>query len=400
MSDTLRLRAYNVLFGDAFLLTIPDRDKKGKTRTRHLLIDIGNAWQDKSGGSLDAVFEPVVRDIQQELDGGEIDLYISTHEHMDHVQGLRYVSRHTDPPLDLPLARSWLTASAAPDYYDRHPGSEMKLAAQMVSTIQEYGRALAAAGEELPQHTRLLLDINDPGETDKCVLYIIEHSRRKYFLHRGSALGRRHNFKEARFDIWAPEEDTSVYYKAVSHIAAAVEAGGEEVPPALRRIPPPPGVDASAFNNLLRRRNSGVLDTLLNIDKAANNTSLVFTLEWRGWTLLFSGDAEQRSWEMMEAQGKLGAVDFIKVSHHGSGTGTPPERILRQLFPEGGEKERLGLVSTHPGTYGGVPADEALQRYTDLGVGLVDIRDHCAPGGHVDILFAEGARQAEVVGEG
>ena len=38
-----------------------------------------------------------------------------------------------------------------------------------------------------------------------------------------------------------------------------------------------------------RENNSGVFTNALTIDKAKNNTSLVFMLEWRGWRLLFPG---------------------------------------------------------------------------------------------------------------
>jgi hypothetical protein len=396
MTDKLRLRAYNVLFGDAFLLSIPDRDKKGHVVTRHLLIDIGNAWQDKAGGSKDAVFEPVVRDVAAVLDGSPLDLYIATHEHMDHVQGLRYVSTHTSPVLNIPIKKAWLTASAAPDYYDRFPDSEMKKAAVMLETIQTYGQALAASGQELPPHLRLLLDINDPNETDKCTLHILAQSAKKYFIHRDFPLSRKNPFKEVKFDIWAPEKDASIYYHAIHQIAAATTAATDGQAPGLKRIPPPPGVDASAFNNLLNIRSQDILETMLNIDKAANNTSIVFTLEWRGWKLLFAGDAEQRSWDVMEKENKLSAVDFIKISHHGSSTGTPPGRILEKIFPSPAPRKRLGLVSTFKGTYNDVPNDEALKRYSEFDVDLVSLDKKCADGEYIDILFPDGASAPEI----
>ena len=35
--DILRIRAYNVLFGDAILITVPDRDQNGDVQTRIFL---------------------------------------------------------------------------------------------------------------------------------------------------------------------------------------------------------------------------------------------------------------------------------------------------------------------------------------------------------------------------
>ena len=56
--DELRVRVYNVRFGDAVLLTIPDKDTAGETIARHVLFDVGNSLT-KEGGA-DEVFKPIV----------------------------------------------------------------------------------------------------------------------------------------------------------------------------------------------------------------------------------------------------------------------------------------------------------------------------------------------------
>jgi beta-lactamase superfamily II metal-dependent hydrolase len=114
--DRIRVRAYNVLFGDALLVTVPDRDPaSGATTVRHILIDVGNALTGKPGK--DTVFEPVVTDILKELDGAPLDLYVMTHEHMDHVQGLPYVAKKVlgedELRQKLQVSHAWFTASAA-----------------------------------------------------------------------------------------------------------------------------------------------------------------------------------------------------------------------------------------------------------------------------------------------
>ena len=40
--DKLIVRAYNVGFGDAFLISFPDQVPGGETETRHILIDVGS----------------------------------------------------------------------------------------------------------------------------------------------------------------------------------------------------------------------------------------------------------------------------------------------------------------------------------------------------------------------
>jgi hypothetical protein len=96
---------------------------------------------------------------------------------------------------------------------------------------------------------------------------------------------------------------------------------------------------------------------MLAIDKAANNTSIVFMLEWRGWRLLFAGDAEVRSWKTMAEQGVLKPVDFLKVAHHGSHNGTPDDDLLEMVLPRvpPAGRERLAATSTWTDTYPGIP---------------------------------------------
>ncbi len=79
MPDMLHIRTYNVRFGDAILISVPDRDPAtNKMTTRHILIDVGNVLN-KEGGE-DTVFKPVVDDVIREFDGRPLDLYVMTHE--------------------------------------------------------------------------------------------------------------------------------------------------------------------------------------------------------------------------------------------------------------------------------------------------------------------------------
>ena len=53
-SDGPRMLEYNVRFGDAVLITIPDRDASGETTVRNVLIDVGNAYGGSGGEDDDA----------------------------------------------------------------------------------------------------------------------------------------------------------------------------------------------------------------------------------------------------------------------------------------------------------------------------------------------------------
>ena len=97
MTD-LVIRVYDVRFGDAVLVTIPDKEA-GKAVERTILFDFGNALG--TDGGQDDVLEAVIDDIIAQLKGKPLDLYVMTHEHLDHVQGLFHAASKLFPPGDL-----------------------------------------------------------------------------------------------------------------------------------------------------------------------------------------------------------------------------------------------------------------------------------------------------------
>ncbi len=391
--DTLRVRAYNVRFGDAILITVPDRDAAGQTTTRHILIDVGNATG--TAGGVNTVFEPVVADILAVLNGHPLDLYIMTHEHMDHVQGLLWAADkvYTRATLAAQLRPhdAWFTASAEPNYYASHPNAKKKLddARALLEDIRVYASAAPAAEIE---RVLGLLAINDAGSTSKCVAYLRELAApgHTWYVHRETDLMGKHPFQEAQFELWAPEENTAIYYGRQPRLALGMTPGATaRHKPTLTVSTPPPGVDAGAFYDLMAVRQSSYLDNLLAIDKAANDTSVVFCLSWRGWRLLFPGDAEHLSWNIMAKHNKIKAVNLLKVSHHGSANGTPGPDVLSKLWSDD-VVPHLAIVSTFPGTYAGVPDNETLGRVGHQSV-LHDVRQ--APdGGWLELAFVEGGQ--------
>jgi len=357
MSELI-VRAYDVRFGDAIFITIPD-DENGQPVERTILIDFGNSLK-KEGGA-DDVFGPVIDDLITRLGGRPLDLYVMTHEHLDHVQGLQYAARNLDKRIR--ARQVWLTGSSAPDYYATHPDArKQQLAAQ--AALRLIGARLQATKGASPFAAELLR-LNDPNDTSDCVDFLrteLADPADVHYVNRetdASALWA----GPGNIRLLAPEEDTADYYGRFKGIASGLSKLGVEdfddldgVVAAVEPPTPPSGVDAGAFYNLLDVRH-GAASTLLQIDQAANNTSVVLELEWNGWRLLFTGDAEKRSWRTMDARAGLREVDFLKISHHGSSTGLPSPDILDKVLPKPphGEPNRRAVVSTYPGQYGGVP---------------------------------------------
>ena len=73
---SITLRAYNVLFGDALLVSWDEDDG-----AHHAWVDFGNFHNDAN-----AVFEKVYNDVLART-AGKLDLLVITHRHLDHMEG-------------------------------------------------------------------------------------------------------------------------------------------------------------------------------------------------------------------------------------------------------------------------------------------------------------------------
>lgn len=371
-AEALRIRVYNVLFGDAVLVSVPDHDDAGSC-VRHILFDVGNVLG--GPGSANDVFEPIFKDVLAELKGRPLDLYVMTHEHLDHVEGPLYAAKKG---LVVRAETVWMTASAEGDaYYANHPDAKIKK--RSLTLALEAMRPLVAA--DASERFRTMLLNNDAADsrltaatsrtgTATSVAHIRDAMKTAtgavHFVYQGYDVSKAHPFRDVEIKVLAPAEDTSVYYGRPRPFRLGVDAQGAEdagAPEALvdeDLIKPPAGVDAGAFYDLVRARRGGFPETLLAIDKAANNTSVVLQMTWRGRTLLFCGDAELASWRRMLAAGALPAVDFLKIGHHGSHNGTPLDHVS-VLFPDGPDPtDRHVAVSTCCGAYNGVPHEITL----------------------------------------
>lgn len=373
MSD-LVVRVYDVRFGDAVLVSIPDTSGGHKV-TRNILFDFGNALGTEGGQ--DDVLEPVMDDIIARIKGKPLDLYVMTHEHLDHVQGLFHASEVFGKSIK--AKQAWLTGSAHPDYYKTHKQAKKQKIAALAAYDQAAIRLAAVPGHSA--FADVLLANNDTRTTKKCVDFLREKLTdpgKVRYVDRETNLKPIQPAKSATITLWAPEENTADYYGRFKPMATGLRIGEtfdfddlDGLKVAEEDLPrPPEGVDAGAFYNLLDVRH-GTSTALLSIDQASNNTSIVMLLEWNGWRLLFTGDAEKRSWRTIARLNLVQPVHFLKVSHHGSHTGMPPEEILEKLLPmpaPGAAKPRAA-VSTYPKTYKGVPDETSateLKKRADL----------------------------------
>jgi len=91
---SITLRAYNVLFGDALVVSWDEDDG-----VHHAWIDFGNFHNDPN-----AVFEKVYNDVLART-GGKLDLLVITHRHLDHMEGFHSLRKRFKA--DFTINRLW-----------------------------------------------------------------------------------------------------------------------------------------------------------------------------------------------------------------------------------------------------------------------------------------------------
>src|SRR5215207_2983478 len=104
----IRMRMYNVGFGDCFLLRIPTDDGE-----RRMLVDCGYHSQGK-GKFTD---KDLVNQIKTDLNGEQLDVVVATHRHQDHISGFG----EKDLWKDIAVEEVWLPFTAHPDAGDDEP---------------------------------------------------------------------------------------------------------------------------------------------------------------------------------------------------------------------------------------------------------------------------------------
>lgn len=350
----VRVRMYDVGFGDAFVVILPNAD-----RDRLVLIDCGTLAG--GGKSIGDVAQNIVADCSVG-EGARIDVVIATHRHRDHISGFgSNIWRNVE------VGEVWMPWTEDPKD-------------KSAKDIRDRQVRLA---DSLEQSARLRLgDVNiESDRFGAVVLNAKLDDRAMETLHRGFKGGPLRRFLPVR-DESRRTFTTDILPEVTIH--ALGPSRDEDV---IRDMNPPKGEsylrmasrDSSAgttsdpfgpewwvapeefqtrtewshlnLSDAERQTLSKVgVDTdpalAVALDKAVNGTSLVLVLEFRGVRLLFSGDAQWGTWNAIlndaEWRDLLERVSFWKVGHHGSHNGTPKEFVERFLH-----KDTWTMVSTH-----------------------------------------------------
>lgn len=378
---TVRVRMYQVGFGDCFLITVEYDEPLADGRAeRHLLIDYGSTRAAREGRTPGRMRD--VAALIEEHTKGVLDVLALTHRHKDHLSGFgdtigeatlrrltpaRVLRPWTeDPalgpdatgpgPADGPTAlgpssRSFATGLAAAQVAAGH----------LTTTAGLHGDVLAAADQQLKNAEAVHL-LDDLSET-----------QRGRYLFAGSDPETAELIPGLSMTVLGPPTvdqapavageraaDKNEFWmlRLGASLSSVVGPSGAAGAPA--DVDLGPGPVRWLVERLAGQRSDSAARLVQNLDDALNNTSLILLLEVGNLSLLFPGDAQIENWQYTldklagepALRTKLRDVDLYKVGHHGSRNATP--RSLYALWQErpASAPPLTSLMSTRPGVHG------------------------------------------------
>jgi L-ascorbate metabolism protein UlaG (beta-lactamase superfamily) len=401
-SSHVRIRMYNIGFGDCFLLSFKYKERDGGDK--HVLIDFGTSSRPKNTPK--DWIKQIANDIKTECNG-HLDAVIVTHRHQDHLSGFA-PSRQGNGPGDI-------IASLNPDLvvqpWTEHPEAEPDAKAppwtrertqnhiQGLLESQDFAKQLTTALpyliEAATDNKELLEEIKFLGQENisnkGAVKNLLRMGRRNrgVYVNCGSDSGLKKILPGVEVSVLGPPtleqsdkirkqrtKDSSEYWHLQNlmfqYLTKFVKKK-EELPPLFPKAKKRPiskaPLDTHWFMKQMNLVSLEQLQAIVRIlDKVMNNTSIILLFKVGGKRLLFSGDAQIENWEYALAQPELykelADVNVYKVGHHGSFNGTP--KTLWNLFEKKdseNKKDRLTcLLSTKEGKHGSVSKGTEVPR--------------------------------------
>ena len=401
--SSVRIRMYNVGFGDCFLLTFA----YGSGKPRHMLVDYGSTAPPEHGprGYTGNYMKTVADDIAKECDG-KLHIVVATHRHRDHVSGFATTGDGTgkiiaglkpdvviqpwteDPnaPVSALTAKSSSYTGGKPD--DKHLAAhflgtlaDMHRVADVVHKLsrkedfagRDTRRQLGFLGEDNVQNESAVKNLMDMGRRGKA-LYVNAGMKLNSLLPgvKVSVLGPP-TLKQSKDIRKMRSSDPSEFWQFRSfwasqgHSLASIGQPGSRLFPVERKEPPP---CARWFVRAARQAHADqMLELVRDLDSVMNNTSVILLLEIGATKILLPGDAQIENWAYALSQKEwtkaLSSVNVYKVGHHGSRNATP--KTLWKQFANRGDEHRHdrleSLCSTKSGKHGNARAGTEVPQH-------------------------------------
>lgn len=387
--ESLRVRAYNVGFGDCLLLTFGYPDGTA----RHALVDFGSTKLAPKGVSL----AQVAQHIRTET-GGKLAVVAATHRHADHISGFAgepgkiitglhprlVVQPWTEDPDLAPDATAPAAAPARPGALAAAVARLDTMHAYAASAVAEFQRRLAAG-----DRTDLLAAVGFLGEVNlknaAAVRTLQQMGERRLYAKFGDVLPLDDVLPGVRVDVLGPPTLT----QAAGLVAEARTDPDEYWHVATSTLSPSrakalfPRAAVAAERSQEARwlaprvdklRTEELLSIVRTIDDALNNTSLILLVTIGTTSVLLAGDAQLENWsyalrdapDAPAIRARLAACRLYKVGHHGSLNATP-KTMLWQNFGTAARPEAdklITVLSTLGGKHGSKARGTEVPRTT------------------------------------
>ena len=379
----IRIRSYNVGFGDCFLLTFSYESG----RPRNVLIDFGSTKQSTTGpsGGMKEIAEQIREDC-----AGKLEMLVATHRHADHISGFGGETGDVIASLEPSVVVQPWTEEPGLDPEAKSPAGETdgalkaRAAVARLSAMQAMAETALEQVPKLKRSRSVTKTVTDQitflGETNlanlDAVKKLAEMGKKHVYAHFGTKLALGRILPGVQVDVLGPPtlkqsaaisrqtatDQEEFWHLAVRDLAIAEGTEPGDLFPGAASTQPRSQEARWVIPRVDQMRGEEMLAIVRSLDGVLNNTSVILLFEVGDRRLVFPGDAQLENWhyalrecdEAEKIRERLADACFYKVGHHGSLNATP--KSLWNGFKNRGPKsnpERLStMVSTMSGKHG------------------------------------------------
>lgn len=364
---SLKLRMYQVGFGDSFLLTFGYG-----TKNRHVLVDCGS--NAKHGYAIDEIAADILAVCKKEPVA-----IVATHRHKDHIAGFGGDAWKSIKKLAVERVIQPWTEHPDLDPDATAPGVAGTPAAQVVASLASL-QALAQRIAELAPDA-----IRDPVLRERILGVAANNIKNPELVENLATFADRTDYVQfgdevlgdflpgVKVHVLGPptRDDISFSYAKQSDEYWSLVGGRPDRPAAAQAQKGGPPLALYEETPMHAKWIRGRLDAMRErrwfeivtaVDSALNNTSVILVFEVGKECLLFPGDAQLENWRFaLDQDGVkdlLAKVTWYKVGHHGSHNATPKSMWAALAKRKDGLST---LLSTHHhGSYPEVPQERLV----------------------------------------